>query len=67
MTAEELKIMEITRGSDWGHVNMYKRIWNKAADEYNADHPNDKPLKTQCRPCLFKFYQYLKQKHERDL
>lgn len=36
------------------------KIWTKAFELYNRDHPNDRPLNTNCIPCYVKVFRYIK-------
>lgn len=34
-------------------------LWVEAFKEYNADHPDNRPLGLNCRPCYVKVRQYI--------
>lgn len=44
-----------------GHAN--NDTWQKAFNEYNNDHSEERPLKMACRPCFYKVAKYLIKKY----
>lgn len=38
-------------------------IWEKAFNEYNTDHPEERPLQMSCRPCYAKVFFHIKRKY----
>jgi hypothetical protein len=61
MTVQELKTMRQTWMRGFRQISRSdKDIWQKAFDEYNSDHPKDRPLGLHCLSCYRKVLAYLK-------
>lgn len=54
---------ELTEISKPPIYNNYSPAWKKAFEEYNSDHPKDRPMHLGCLPCYFKVYRYIKKKY----
>lgn len=64
ITVKELEILNRTRFHDWIRIKMHHGLWARAFDEYNEDHPKDRPLGLHCRSCYMKVYKHLKTKYD---
>lgn len=61
LTKEELYILNRQRFQVFNYMD--KTLWTRAFDEYNEDHPKDRPLGLHCRSCYMKVFSYLKLKY----
>lgn len=62
MTKDELEILKQQRFGSFSGMN--KQLWMRAFQEYNNDHPLNRPLGLKCRSCYMKVYNHIKLKYE---